>query len=141
MKKLIYILLFFASISSSAQEIGLRFGEINGGNVAIDAVISAGELGRLHTDISFNKGVGIDLIWDFVYQPLDGENLHWYLGAGPYAFLGDPFALGAVGEVGLEYVFKKSPFVIGIDWRPYFRIIDNTNVGVETYGINLRYKF
>ena len=141
MKKLLITLLFAFSITQiNAQEIGIRFGDVTGGNVAIDAILPMGETTRVHADISFGDGLGIDLLWDFIYEPLGEEALHWYVGAGPYTFLGDPFALGAVGEVGLEYRFNEIPLVIGVDWRPYFRIVSNTDLGVDSFGVNLRWR-
>jgi len=142
MKKIL-ITLFFTGIFSqmNAQELGLRFGDVTGGNVGIDAVFQMGESNRIHADLSFGNGVGIDLLWDFIYEPLGDEALHWYAGVGPYAFLGSPFALGAVGELGLEYRFKEFPLVIGADWRPYFRLIDDTDLGVDSFGVNVRWKF
>ena len=143
MRKIIFALSFvFISIfSSNAQELGFRFGDVTGGNVAIDVAIPMGETTRIHADISFGDGLGIDLLWDFIYQPLGEENLHWYAGLGPYTFLGSPFQLGAVGELGLEYKFDEIPLIIGVDWRPYFRLIDNTNFGLNSFGVNLRWGF
>jgi hypothetical protein len=142
MKKLLISLVFLFAINQiTAQEIGLRFGDVTGGNVAIDAVFSTSEFSRLHADVSFGDGVGIDVLYDFIYRPLDGESLNWYVGVGPYAFLGSPFALGAVGEIGLEYKFKEIPLVIGADYRPYFRLIDDTDLGFDSFGLNVRYKF
>jgi hypothetical protein len=61
------------------------------------------------------------------------------VGAGPYAFFGSPFQFGVVGEIGLEYHFKGIPIAIGGDWRPFFRIIDNTDFGWGGFGFNIRY--
>jgi len=143
MKRIILTLSFIiATISfSNAQEIGVRFGDVTGGNVAVDIALPMGEGTRIHSDISFGDGLGIDLLWDFIHKPLAGEELKWYAGFGAFTFLGDPFALGAVGEIGLEYEFKEFPLVIGADWRPYFRLVDNTDFGVDTFGLNVRWKF
>lgn len=127
--------------SSFGQEIGVRFGDISGGNVAIDAIFSTSDFSRIHADVSFGSGVGIDLIWDFLYRPLGEEAFNWYLGVGPYAFLGEPFQLGAIGEIGLEYHFNSVPLAIGADWRPYLRIIDETDFGWAGFGLNVRYVF
>lgn len=142
MKKIFAFLLFslFIHLSGNSQELGLRFGDVTGGEVALDAVLSTGESSRIHANLSFGNGVGVDLLWDFIYQPINGEDLYWYAGVGPYAFLGSPFALGAVGELGLEYKFNKIPLTIGADWRPFFRLIDNTDLGFGGFGVNLRYR-
>ena len=126
---------------SQAQEVGLRFGEVSGGNVAVDAVFGTGKFSRIHADVSFGKGVGIDALWDFLYRPLGGEAFDWYVGAGPYTFIGNDFELGVVGEIGLEYHFNEVPLSIGGDWRPFFRLIDNTDIGWGGFGLNIRWVF
>ena len=134
-------LMIFASVAS-AQEIGLRWGDVTGGQVAIDGVFSMGQFSRTHADISFgNSNVGIDLIWDFIYRPLKGEAFRWYAGAGAFTAFGDNFILGVVGELGLEYKFNGVPISISGDWRPSLQIIDNTNFSATGFGINVRYVF
>ena len=143
MKKVLLISAFVLAgmFVSNAQELGVRFGNISAGNVAIDGVFSTGEFSKIHADVSFGSGVGIDLLWDFLYRPINGEAFKWYVGAGPYAFIGDPFQLGVIGEIGLDYHFNKVPISISADWRPYFRIIDNTAFGAQGFGLNVRYVF
>ncbi len=143
MKRILICVVLFCSVfcMSDAQELGLRFGDVSGGNVAIDAIVSLGEFSRIHADVSFGSGVGIDALWDFLYRPLGEEGLDWYVGAGPYIFIGDNFELGAVGEVGLEYHFQGFPMALGLDWRPGLRIIDNTDVFWGGFGFNVRYVF
>jgi len=125
----------------NAQEVGVRFGEVSGGNVAVDAVFGTAKFSRIHADVSFGSGVGIDLLWDFIYKPFGAEAFYWYLGAGPYSFLGSPFQLGLAGEIGLEYHFQGIPIAIGGDWRPMFRIIDNTDFDWGGFGFNVRLVF
>ena len=142
MKKLLVSFVFILSLSQiNAQELGLRFGDVTGGNVAIDAVFSTTEFSRLHGDVSFGDGLGVDLLWDFIYEPLVDEDIYWYAGVGAFTFLGDPFAIGALGEIGLEYKFEDIPLVIGADYRPYFRLIDDTDLGFDSFGLNVRWKF
>ena len=78
------VLIVGGLLTTNAQELGLRFGDVSGGNVAIDAIFSTGEFNRLHADVSFGNGVGADLLWDFFYRPLGGEAFNWYMGVGPY---------------------------------------------------------
>lgn len=136
-----YIIILSALNTINAQEVGVRFGSVTGGNVAVDAIFSTGEFSRIHGDLSFGNGMGIDLLWDFLYQPIANEDFNWYVGVGPYTFIGDPFALGAVGEVGIEYIFEDVPISLSADWRPYFRLIDNTDFGVLNFGLNARWIF
>jgi len=136
---MVAVIVLMSVIVSGAQEIGVRFGDVTGGNVAVDGVFSSGKFSRIHGDVSFGDGVGIDLLWDFFYKPFGGEAFDWYIGAGPYSFLGNPFQLGVVAEVGLEYHFQGIPIAIGGDWRPYLRIIKNTDFGWGGFGFNVRF--
>jgi hypothetical protein len=140
MKKILLLLCFLqcAVVLCNAQEVGVRFGNISGGNVALDAVFSTAKYSRIHADVSFGNGVGVDLLWDFFYKPFGKEAFNWYIGAGPYTFLGSPFELGLAAEIGLEYHFKGIPLAIGGDWRPFLRIIDNTDLDWGGFGFNVR---
>ncbi|MDZ7847608.1 MAG: hypothetical protein U5L96_13040 [Owenweeksia sp.] len=143
MKKLLLIITFSLGLGSlSAQELGIRFGGVNGGGgAAIDAVFGTGP-SRIHADLGFfNDAIGVDVLWDLVYRPLGGEAFNWYLGIGPSAVLGDPFFLGAAGELGLEYRFNSVPLVLGIDWRPTIWVVEETAFTAESFGLNLRYDF
>ncbi len=141
-KILIFTGLLIAMTSyCNAQEVGIRFGDVTGGNVAIDAVFSLGEFTRVHADVSFGDGLGIDALWDFMYRPLGDEAFKWYAGVGPYMLIGNDFKLGAMGELGLEYRFNGVPLAIGADWRPYLEIIDNTSMGFDNFGLNIRWVF
>jgi hypothetical protein len=126
---------------SYSQELGVRFGNISGGNIAIDGVFGTSKFTRIHADVSFGNGVGIDLLWDFLYRPVGGESVNWYLGAGPYAQFADPFWLGVAGEIGLEYRFNKVPIALGIDWRPSLSLIKTTGFHTNVIGINVRFVF
>lgn len=136
----LFALLTFASISS--QEIGIRFGQVSGkNNIAVEGVFETGKFDRIHTNISFGDGVGLDFLWDFVFKPLGPEELHWYAGFGPSAFFGDDFLIGASGEIGLEYVFDNAPISIGLDYRPTFWIVEETDFDWGGFGFNVRYRF
>ena len=142
MKKFLFFLLlspFFYSVN--AQEVGLRFGEMIGNNIAIDAVLNF-KTSRLHTDISFGDGVGIDVMYDFIYNPiLESSNLYYYVGVGVVSLIHSDFELGASGEAGFELRFKSIPFVLGLDYRPSIVVIGNTNFHWNGFGLNMRYVF
>ena len=152
MKKLVVLTVFaLCSCSIFSQELGIRGGSVLGNNIAIDAMLKSGKFNRLHVDVSFgdngnddgkaNGGVGVELLWDFLYRPLGGEAFYWYLGAGPSVLFADPFWLGISGEAGLEYRFKTVPIALGADWRPTFWIIDNTDFSGGGFGFMARFVF
>ena len=146
MKKLITIFalagfLFLSAHSVNAQEVGIRVGEVYGGNVGIDGTFSLGEFSRVHADVSFGSGLGIEVLWDFLYRPLGGESFDWYIGVGPALNIVDPLLIGVSGEIGIEYHFNGVPIAIGIDWRPTLGLVDTTTFSASGFGLNIRYVF
>lgn len=141
MKKLLLMFtVLVLSYGVQAQEVGIRFGE-GYNNVAIDGVFSLGQFSRVHADVSFGDGVGIDALWDFLYRPVgDVEGLDWYVGFGPSFYLGDPFLFGVSGEIGIEYHFDF-PLAVGLDWRPALWIVEDTDFQADVFGLNVRYVF
>ena len=139
MKRILFIavLAFMGLQFAGAQEIGARFGDVSGGNVAIDFVMPF-KAGRLHADVSFGNGVGIDALYDFLFNEI-GSGFYYYVGAGAYTVIDDPFKLGLVAEGGVEYRFEGVPIALGIDWRPAFQILDNTDFHVGSFGFNARW--
>lgn len=140
MKKIIFSFVLLISVTLNAQEIGVRFGEVTGNNIAIDGVFDF-EGSRIHANVSFGDGFGIDALYDFIYKPLGEEAINWYAGVGASSYIEDDFNIGVSGEIGLEYIFKEVPIVLGIDYRPTFWIIDHTDFKWDGFGINVRYKF
>jgi len=142
MKKLVVVLsLMFIGYASSAQELGVRFGNVLDNSVALDGVFKVGKFSRVHADLSFGDGVGIEALWDFLYRPIGGEAFNWYLGVGPSMLIDDPFLLGISGEVGLEYRFNGVPIALGLDWRPTLYVVENTSFEAGGFGLNIRYVF
>jgi len=137
---LLLLFILFAVPVVYSQEVGVRLGNNMGGTAAIDAVFGT-KAGRIHADVSFGKGVAVEVLWDLIYKPIKGEEFMWYAGVGPYIFINDPFHLGACGEIGLEYRFKGAPFAMGVDWRPTLRIIESTDMFWDRGGLNIRYVF
>jgi hypothetical protein len=142
MKKVVLVLFSVALISgmAQAQELGVRFGDIVGNNVAVDGVF-AFKGHRIHADVSFGDGVGVEALYDFIMKPIEGEAFYYYIGAGAFTWLGDPFQLGVSGELGLEYRFNNVPIALGLDWRPSLRLIDDTDFYFDRFGLNVRWVF
>ena len=139
MKKITLVFVLIISMKLSAQELGVRFGEITGSNIAVDGVFDF-EGSRIHASVSFGDGLGLDALYDFIYEPLEDE-LHWYAGVGASTYIEEELNLGISGEIGLEYQFNDAPIVIGFDYRPTFWIIDDTSFKWDGFGVNIRYRF
>jgi len=148
---IIILAIILGSITfSNAQELGVRFGAVSAGNIAIDGVFSTGKYNRLHGDISFGKVVSADLLWDFLYRPITDESFNWYMGVGPYLGIFDndatlnsdtEFQLGGAFEIGIEYRFYNVPIALGLDYRPALEVIQTTQLHLDGFGFNIRYIF
>ena len=139
---LVVCLGLFAALESQAQEVGIRFGNVNGNSVAVDGVFGLGEFSRIHADVSFgDDGVGVDALWNPVYDNISTSDFKWYAGFGPSLFLSNDFKFGVAGEIGVEYPFADVPITIGLDWRPYFIIVEDTNFDAGGFGLNVRWRF
>jgi len=138
---LVIVLVSGAATLCNAQEVGIRFGNAlgNKSSVAIDGVFGLGKFSRIHADVSFGSGVAVEALWDFLYKPVSDSPINWYVGVGPSMYISSPFALGASGEIGLEYRFDF-PMAIGLDYRPTFVLVEKTDF-VNSFGLNIRYIF
>lgn len=125
----------------NAQELGIRFGDVVGNTVAVDGLFAVGEFSRVHADVSFGDGLGVEALYDFLYKPLGPEAFNWYVGAGPSMLIDDPFYLGFSGEIGLDYHFNAVPVSLSLDWRPTFWLIEETELSGRGFGFNVRYVF
>ncbi len=75
MKRLLVLTTFILSgYCVFSQEVGIRVGDALGNNVAVDAMLKTGKFNRLHADVSFGSGVGVEVLWDRDYTgPLGRE--------------------------------------------------------------------
>ena len=150
-KKLFVLVAALVLLNSTAgaQELGIRYGEVSAGKWAVDAVFSIGSLNRVHADLSFDNGMGLDGLWQFIHKRIKGESFNYYFGVGTFLYIeanddekkDDKVLLGALGEAGIEYKFREVPLVIGLDWRPSFQIVDKTKLRFGGFGFNARIVF
>ncbi len=147
MKKLaVSIFALVISVYSFAQtndfEVGFRLILDSEVDVFLDMAKPLKGTKRLHGDLSFDGGVGINLLLNWQYGLTNDNALQFYYGFGGGTFIGDPFLLAAVGEVGVEYRFDI-PLSLSMDYRPNINIIKDSGMDAITdiFGINVRYRF
>ena len=142
MKKIAFLFLVMACCTQlKAQEVGLRFGDMDGNNIAIDAVIPI-EQRRIHTSVSFGDNVGLDVLYDFVVAPVfKNSGFNYYAGIGLTSLFASEFKLGVMGELGFEYSFRSVPLVAGLDYRPAVIVLEKMDFVYANFGFNFRYRF
>ncbi len=145
MRKTLFFTLVLAGLvlgafSTQAQQLGARFGHINGNNVALDAVFTTGEFSRVHANVSFGQnGLGLDALWNPIYDKIPDSKFNWYAGFGPSVYLSEDFRFGGAGEVGIEHAFAKVPITLGLDFRPYLFLVEVTEFRAG-FGLNARWR-
>ena len=123
------------------QEIGVRFGDMYGNNIALDATLPVNNK-RIHATISFGSNIGVDAIYDFAVEPIfRSPDLRYYAGVGLTTLFSSEFKLGVMGELGIEYGFPRNPITIGIDYRPSITVLEKMDFVYGNFGFNLRYRF
>ena len=141
MQKIVLVCLMFFAYHVGAQEIGVRFGDMYGNNIAMDATIPVKNK-RIHATVSFGGNVGVDAIYDFaVASMFRSPDLRYYAGVGLTTLFASEFKLGVMGEVGLEYGFPRTPLTVGLDYRPAIIIIEKMDFIYGNFGLNVRYRF
>ncbi len=135
------ILLTLTCAHLEAQEVGLRFGYMDGNNIAIDATIPL-KAKRIHTSVSFGDNVGLDALYDFAISPVfKNSGFNYYAGIGLTSLFASDFKLGVMGELGFEYRFRSTPLVAGLDYRPAVIVVDKMDFIYANFGFNFRYVF
>ena len=138
-------LLFVTQIDLQAQsnlpedfQLGIRLGDTFSSDIAIDAMVPFGGE-TLHANVGFNDNLSLSAMYDFFDTIVD--NFYWYYGFGAQVGFFDDFTLAAAVEVGIEYEVQDFPITIGIDYRPAFDIISDTDFRFNQVGFNIRYRF
>lgn len=147
------ILVLFAVLSSAIlvaqteKAIGVRFG--SGGEISYQHPL--GENNRIELDLGqAHESFGLSGIYHWVQDLSElTEGMSWYYGPG--ASIGfsnsapgypSAFALGVVGQIGMEYKFDF-PLQLSIDYRPAFYLIRNSGTGpsYNEFCLSARYRF
>lgn len=140
--KRILILVSFVCMSyvGFSQEVGARWGDVVGNDIALDMILRSSASTRMHADLSFGNDFGLEILFDFVNRPIGKGALSFYIGLGPSMLFTENFLIGLSAEAGLEYHFNSLPIAIGADWRPTY-FFEGSDFETGGWGVNARFVF
>lgn len=154
MKKTIVILAFLAtSIFVQAQEyttgIGIRGGFSNGLTVKHFISDDRAVEGILATRWN---GFYITGLYEIHKNAFNTAGLYWYYGIGGHlgAINGNNSRfddgknhtlIGIDGVLGIEYSFDELPISLGVDWKPMFDLIGDSDIVFDNGAFSIRFIF
>lgn len=95
----------------------------------------------------YNKfGFQFSALYEYQFTPYSKERLQFVFGLGPYignwtedTEQGAPvFALGAAIMAGGEYIFRKAPVIIGLEWKPMMNVYKQFNYIIPDVGLTFK---
>lgn len=149
MKKLVSMILLGMLLTTAAataqvdkNAIGLRLGGGGDWGAEISYQHKLSQMNRLEADLGlYGYGFDFSAQYQWVWNLGNVPGLNWYLGAGgELGVWHNSFALGIIGDIGLEYNFPI-PLQLSLDYRPGFMILPDVDFHGSMVGLGIRYKF
>lgn len=134
--------------NAQIKDLGVRIGGGQGFGTELSA--QWGFMGqRLETDLGWRSSDGVSVIsLSGIYQWTGaiGSGFDWYAGVGAHLGMwsvnsNSDFALGLMGQAGIEYNFEAIPIQLSLDIRPCFYLIPNTDFHWGDIALGIRYRF
>jgi len=88
----------------------------------------------------YNKfGFQLTAMYEYQFSPYGKQRLQYYAGIGPHGGNWDSEpALGAAVVVGLEFVFRKAPVVLGVEWKPAINLYKAFGYAIPDFGVTAK---
>jgi hypothetical protein len=96
------------------------------------------------------RGFDLTGLYEIHNQAFEVDRLNWYYGFGAHIGSYDasdvPWGttgavVGIDGILGIEYNFSEAPINIGLDWKPAFNVIGNSQFWGDGGALSIRYIF
>lgn len=82
------------------------------------------------------KGFQLSMLYEYHYSPHPKERLQYFAGGGIHTGNWDgEFALGAAMILGSEFVFRKAPLMLGLEWKPMANIYKETGFALPDIAL------
>ena len=116
--------------------------------VGVKAGYSSGVVFKHFTDRDFALegqalynplGFQVTVLYEYQFTPHPKERLHYYFGGGIHSGNWEnEFALGVAALAGSEYVFRKAPLVLGLEWKPMFNIYKVSDFAIPDIALTVK---
>lgn len=167
MRTAITILLINISLLAGAQGYRQQMGLRGGVSSGISYKLFKSELKAMEGMLSYrDRGIQLTALIE-TYRPMylkHTDRVHFFSGVGAHIgyaqwyndriledpifrrnYLGEHFSpvLGLDAIIGFEYRFLRIPFVIGIDYKPYFELFGPNffSLNLLDFGLSIKYSF
>ncbi len=75
------------------------------------------------------EGFQLTALYEYQFSPYSKKRLYYYAGIGPHGGnWGNELAVGAAVLAGTEFVFRKAPVIVGLEWKPmvnFYKVFDH----------------
>jgi len=141
MKKLIAILpciLLFATLQSQPYEnaVGIKAGYSTG--IAFKHFVDRDF--ALEAQALYNaRGFQVTALYEYQFTPHPKERLQYFFGGGLFGGNWDAeFSAGASLILGSEFIFRKAPLILGLEWKPMLSIYKPFDLAIPDIGITAK---
>lgn len=84
-------------------------------------------------------GFQITALYEYQFTPHPKERLQYFVGAGA---LGgnwdDEFSAGVAAILGTEFIFRKAPLILGLEWKPMLSIYKPLDIAIPDIGLTAK---
>ncbi len=88
-----------------------------------------------------NRGFQLSALYEYQFSPHPKERLYYFAGAGLHGGNWEnEFALGAALLAGSEYVFRKAPVILGLEWKPMINFYKQTDLVLPDIAVTAKVK-
>lgn len=85
------------------------------------------------------KGFQVNGLMAYQFSPYPKERLQYYAGGGVYGGDWDgELAIGLGVVMGSEYVFRNTPLVIGLEWKPSINLFRSFDTALPDIGLTVK---
>lgn len=96
--------------------------------------------GALEGQALYNShGFQFTALYEYQFTPYAKKRLFYFAGVGPHAGNWDEeFALGVALNLGAEFVFWKTPLIMGLEWKPMVNLYKVSGYAIPDIALTVK---